>query len=176
MRFGIYVLAIFFGMLGALSMSAASNWDKNYQKQFKKAKEYNVIIDLKDVQYDGLDSLQFVDYAASVNNTTPDKIGVALRFLNYEVLSNVRRKLEPKLSLDDESQAEIVIKIRNINYKAGLDAEVYCRYNGVEVEKARMIRINDGRWNTFERLIKENSEELAEKVVMYIKHVRFYGW
>lgn len=170
------LLLIVFNLFIAFSSYAAINWNKGEYNDFRKAKEYNLVFDSKDIQYEGLDSLQFVDYAANLNKTTPEKIGATLRFVEYEIVNNIQTKAAKKFRINSESPAEILVKILNINYKAGITAEVTIIYNGKNLEKSKKIKIEDGRWNVFEKLMQENCEELAKKIVSYITEVRDYGW
>lgn len=172
MRNLMSICLVLLGLFKSVTVNAVSEWDKSESMAFMESAEYKVVLDVKDIHYAGLDSLQFLDYAANMNKTTPEKIGATLRFLSYEVSNFVETKTKSRYSIKAESPAEIIIKIIDINYKAGMEAEVYVRYNGKESTQKKKIKIKDGRWNTFEELVQENSKKLAEKVVSYIEGLR----
>lgn len=160
----LFNFLIFF-LFSASSINADNIWSREEIKDFRRGKEYLVKFDKSDLAYNGLDSIQFVDYAANINNTSSDNISTTLRFLEYEILKGLQSDENIDYLTKSDSRKQIKIYLKNITERAGLKAEVEFFYDGKAYSKKVKYVIKDGRWNTFEQLVKENSQKLAKKII-----------
>ena len=134
---------------------------------FWKASDYSLKIDRSKTNYNGMDSVNFVRYYAAKFNMEPKNLSVFLDFIPQRLASAMAKKLGKRatISFNGNSRYGFIVELTEITEKAGLKAKVI-RYvdqpsNGEVVD----VEVPDGRWNSFDVLLEENIEELAEQIV-----------
>lgn len=146
------------------SFSANAEWSKETRKEFNKSKEYKVIVDMGETNYEGIDSIGFVEYHAAKNQMTPSDFSVILKHVDDEIAKNIAKKTAKKCTTSVDSNCIIYIHIDEITGKAGLKATVTTYVNTQENGTTFKVQVGDGRWNKFDVLLQENCEELAKKI------------
>lgn len=159
-------------MLSAFTVEAENTWTKEEIKAFRWSKEYFITFDRSELKYNGLDSIQFVEYAANINKTSPENISTTLRFLEYEILKGLQSDKYVHFTTNAECNKHVIVYLKNLTEKAGLTVEVSFLYDGTSYGKNVKYEIADGRWNTFEQLVKENTQKLAKKIIRTMRDVR----
>lgn len=153
--------------------SYSTDWDKATRKQFVKGKDYNIEFDMRHTSYCGLDSIEFVEYYSAKNNMTPENFAIILRLYKSQFVSKFNKcSKKKKINYPTQNPAtnsNIYIKIIEITEKAGIKAEVTLYTDDISQGKQFSLNVNDGRWNTFDELLKENAEELAVKLYNRIR-------
>lgn len=166
-------LILLFGLTAICSYS--SNWDKETRKNFRKEKEYNLEFDIRHTSYCGLDSIEFVTYYSAKNNMSPENFAITLRLYQLQFVSKfnkyARKKKISYPTHNPTTNGNIYIKIIEITEKAGIKAEITLYTDDISKGKQFSLNVEDGRWNTFDELLKENAEKLAIK--LYDKFIRF---
>ncbi len=146
------------------AFSANAEWSKDTRKEFTKSKEYKVIVDMRETNYEGMDSIGFVEYHAAKNKMTPSDFSVILKHLDDEIAKNIANKTYKKCTTSVITNCIIYIHIDKITGKAGLKATVTTYVDTPENGTTFKVQVGDGRWNKFDVLLQENCEELAKKI------------
>lgn len=146
------------------AFSANAEWSKDTRKEFNKSKEYKVIVDMGETNYEGMDSIGFVEYHAAKNKMNPSDFSVILKHIDDEIAKNIAQKTAKKCTTSMNSHCIIYILIDEITGKAGLKATVTTYVDTPENGTTFKVQVGDGRWNKFDVLLQENCEELAKKI------------
>lgn len=157
-----YIICVFSLVIGVLGANA--EWSKETRKEYNKSKEYRVIVDINEINYEGMDSIGFVEYHAAKNKMTPSDFAVILKHIDDEIAKNIARKTGKKCTTTANTNCIIFIKIDEITGKAGLKATVTTYVDTPENGTTFKVQVGDGRWNKFDVLLQENCEDLAKKI------------
>lgn len=156
------LICLFTFVVGAFSANA--EWSKETRKEFSKSKEYKVIVDMSKTNYEGMDSIGFVEYYAAKNKMTPSDFAVILRHIGDEIAKNIANRTDKKCTTSVNTNYIIYIHIDEITGKAGLKATVTTYVDNPENGTSFKVQVGDGRWNKFDVFLQENCEELAKKI------------
>lgn len=142
---------------------------KIYKKEFKKAIEMNIQVDLSNATIMGLDSADFVSWYGKNNGELTLK-----RFKNC-VVKTVKENIDKKVFYPAKEDIPYLLKleIEAISDDAGINAILYLIKNTGGEQKDffhQNIKVRDGILNTFDVLLQENAEKLGKKVASKLKY------
>lgn len=146
------------------AFSANAEWSKETRKAFSKSKEYKVIVDMSESNYEGMDSIGFVEYHAAKNKMTSSDFAIILKHIDDEIAKNIANKTDKKCTTSVNTNCIIYIHIDEITGKAGLKATITTYVDTPENGSTFKVQVGNGRWNKFDVLLQENCEELAKKI------------
>ena len=149
-----------------ISITAYAEWDKNTRKEFANATDYSLKFDWSQTNYNGMDSVDFVQYYAAKFNMDPKNLAIVLDYIPQRLTSAIGKKFGKKASItfNGNSRYCILIELTEITEKAGLKAKVTRYVDSPSNGEVFYVKVSDGRWNSFDELLEENIEELAKKI------------
>ncbi|MDE5628690.1 MAG: hypothetical protein K2I69_03925 [Muribaculaceae bacterium] len=147
-----------------LPLPSFAEWDNDTMIEFSKAKEYRYIFSMDGTDYCGMDSVDFVEYSAAKNNTTPEDYSFFLKYIGYELKKSLKEETNKQFSESSSSKYMIYIHLDEITAKAGMKISVTTYVDTPENGQTFRFKVNDGRWNKFGVLLQENAKTLAEKI------------
>ena len=150
------------------AFSANAEWSKETRKEFNKSNDYRIILDMSETNYEGMDSIGFVEYHAAKNKMTASDFGVILKYIDAEIAKQLSNKTQKKCTTTANSNSVIYIQLDEITGKAGLKATVNTYVGTPENGTTFKVKVDDGRWNKFDVLLQENCEELAKKISKHL--------
>lgn len=89
-----YIICVFALVIGVLEANA--EWPKGTRKEFNKSKGYRVVIDMNETNYEGMDSIGFVEYNAAKNKMTSSDFAVILKHIDDEIAKHIAKKTGEK--------------------------------------------------------------------------------
>lgn len=153
------LFVVLFLLLAVCSgFSQGSKTFNELKKEFRKQKVFALDVDLSKTQYSGLSLEDFKEYVAEKNGTKPILVKVALsKYKSSFYMSSKKYKF-----VNDSTNTipyRIHIKVESINENAGIVAKAIVSYKDSMDIASFDLSVKDGRWNTFDVLLKENAEK-----------------
>lgn len=162
MRRLMSLLLILSGLIATISVSA--EWKKDDKKSFTSATEYRYVFDMTNTNYNGMDSISFVEYNAAKANTTPENYAVILKYLGTEIKKELSEATHKKFTDNPDCPYVVYVHLDEITEKAGMKVTVNTYVNYPENGQIYKLKVGDGRWNKFDILLQENAKEIAKKI------------
>jgi len=152
-------------ILACGSISALAEWTVKDRISFQSAKEYHVIFDVNGTNYEDMDSVSFIEYYAAKNEMPPERLGTIVKYIGPEICKNLSKRSKKTFSLTSDSKYIVYIHLDKITGKAGMSISVNNYIDREENGFSFTVSIDDGRWNEFDKLLEENCEKLAKKIL-----------
>lgn len=162
MKRSLTLLLILSGLIICVSVNA--EWKKEDKKSFSSTTEYQYIFDMANTNYNGMDSISFVEYNAAKANTTPENYAVILKYLGSEIKKNLTECTHKKFTNNRDCPYVVYIHLDEITEKAGMKVTVNTYVDNPDNGQIYKLKVEDGRWNKFDILLQENAKELAKKI------------
>ena len=156
-----------------ISTATYGKWDKETVKAFHKCEVVNLQVDFSSTTIMGLDLKDGAEYIGS-------KIGgssqiLDLLFKRFQNIVAERASSKKKIfEVDTEADFTFKVVIKNITEKAGMRGEaiLYDNKNTNNIMKYN-FKIDDGRWNSFENLFLEASQEMGKDIKTLLSQLNF---
>lgn len=147
-----------------MSVSVSAKWDKEDEVLFAHSPQYRYVFDMDGTDYNGTDSISFVEYTAVKEKIKPEELAVFLKYLGAEVKKGVLSGTAKKLVVNPDCEYVVNIHLDYITDKAGMRVTVNTYVGKPENGKIYTLKVDDGRWNKIDVLLRENAMELGKKI------------
>ena len=120
---------------------------------------------MKGTDYEGMDSISFVEYNSAKSEINPERFGMILKYIGPEICKSLSKRSKKKFALNSDSKYVVNIHLDAITGKAGMTMTVSNYVDSPEKSVSFTVEIEDGRWNSFDRLMEENCEKMSKKIL-----------
>lgn len=157
----IFVLISLFVALAAYSQNEETF--KSLKKKFKKQRVFVLDLDLSDVKYGTMPYERFKERVSIKDDIDPLLVDMSIEdyeksfYCTYKGLTFVKKP-------SAEIPFSIHVKVDEISSKAAIKAKALITYND-SLDFAEIdLDVEEGKWNSFDVLLKENQEEQLKKL------------
>lgn len=153
-----------------LSFSLKAEDNLEIRHYFMDAEEYEVKYYDSKAYFAGLDKEAFINYYANKEEISPEAFGAMINGIGNIICHNLSELSKKEFSLSSISDHKIIIELLELSPKAGLKIRVISYIeDDPEHEIKFILKIPEGRWNTFDILLRENLNNLSSQLYYNLK-------